>query len=52
MALPAGVATVTVNIGPEGDFLGDAVAGTVTFTPSRSIVWSATGTRCSRVRCR
>ena len=44
MALPAGVATVTVNIGPEGDFLGDAVGATVTFTPSRSIVWSATGT--------
>lgn len=43
MALPSGITTATVNFGPATDFLGNQTSTTVTFTPSVSLLWAATG---------
>jgi hypothetical protein len=43
MALPAGLATVTVTCGPYIDVKGVPYTGTVTFTPSTPVIWRATG---------
>lgn len=45
MALPDGIALVTVTIGPPLDFNGDVIpGGSVTIKPSNSIVHAASGT--------
>jgi hypothetical protein len=45
MSLPAGIATVTLTIGPGVDFAGNALpAGRVTFKPSANVTWQADGT--------
>lgn len=43
MALPAGIQTCEVRFGAFTDFQGNPVSGSVTFTPSRSLIWVATG---------
>jgi hypothetical protein len=43
VSLPVGVVSKTVEFGPFTDFWGAPLAGSVSFTPSRSLVWSATG---------
>lgn len=43
MALPVEIVTRTVTYGPETDFQGNAVTGTLTFVPSEDITWVAAG---------
>lgn len=43
MAIPAEVVLRTVTYGPETDFEGNPVTGTLTFTPSEDITWVANG---------
>lgn len=43
MALPASLDTVTVAVGPYVGASGDPATGTVTFTPSSRLLWTATG---------
>lgn len=43
MALPPEIIRRTVTYGPETDFLGNPVTGTVVFTPSQDLTWTATG---------
>ena len=43
MTRPAGLPSVTVSTGPHTDFLGVPYSGTVTITPSTSVIWAATG---------
>lgn len=43
MALPAGITTATVTFGDAVDFAGQPVATSVTFRPSVSLLWAATG---------
>lgn len=43
MALPVGVQTCEVTFGPFTDFQGNPVRGRVSFKPSRSLIWVATG---------
>lgn len=44
MSLPALLDTVTIAVGPYLDATGGAASGTVTFTPSSRLLWTATGT--------
>ena len=43
MTRPVGLPTVTVSTGPHTDFAGVPYSGTVTITPSTSVIWAATG---------
>ena len=43
MALPSGLATVTVTCGPYTDLKGAPYSGWITFQPSTPVVWQATG---------
>lgn len=43
MALPVGLDTVTVAVGPFVAADGNAASGTVTFTPSSRLLWTASG---------
>ena len=43
MALPAGLATVQVSLGPYTDAEGAPYSGTVAFQPSTPVTWQATG---------
>lgn len=43
MAIPAEVLMRTVTYGPETDFEGNSITGTLTFTPSEPITWVASG---------
>lgn len=43
MALPASLDTVTIAVGPYVDATGGPATGTVTFTPSSRLLWTATG---------
>lgn len=45
MALPAGVQTVTVTMGPFYDFEGNTQKGTSTFTPSTRLLHTASGSQ-------
>lgn len=44
MALPPAIQTCVISFGPFLTFMGVPFAGVVTFTPSRALVWTATGT--------
>ena len=44
MALPVGIETCEITIGPFTTFRGEPVTGFVSITPSRALVWTATGT--------
>lgn len=44
MALPSGIKTVEVTVGPYITADGKAIRGSVTFTPSRWLIWQPTGT--------
>lgn len=43
MSLPALLDTVTIAVGPYVGASGDPATGTVTFTPSSRLLWTATG---------
>lgn len=43
MALPVGLATVTVTCGPYLDARGTPYKGSITFAPSTPVVWRSTG---------
>lgn len=43
MTLPVGLPLVTVSSGPHTDFTGVPYSGTIGFTPSTAVIWSATG---------
>ena len=43
MALPVEIVTRTVTYGPETDFQGNSITGSLTFTPSEDITWVAAG---------
>ncbi|HEX2244542.1 MAG TPA: hypothetical protein VHK27_15075 [Gammaproteobacteria bacterium] len=44
MALPAGIATVTLRCGPYVDFTGDPVAGSIRIVASTPLIWLADST--------
>lgn len=43
MALPPAIVRRTVTYGPETDYQGNAVTGTITFTPLQTLTWRDTG---------